>query len=335
MGVAVVVSGYAASSHLQKMQYHAWSTGTEPGHRFEPTVMSSTQTPPETDASLLADQGVESTYRDVDGIELHVVTAGDPDGPLVVLLHGHPDFWYGWRDQIGPLVEAGFRVVVPDQRGSNLSDAPDGIDAYRLSRLVADVRELIHSEGRESAHVVGHDFGGFVAWNVALRRPSLVDRLGILNVPHPTVYRNTLRSSPRQIARSWYVWFYQLPKLPEWLLRRNGMANMVASLEVTSNPGTFDEATIDRYRAAWRHTGVGPRLHWYRGFLRSERPPRDTVTRPTLICWGEDDIALLPSMAEESVDHCEDGRLRTFPDASHWVHHEREEVTEALLRHLS
>ncbi|MFC4407233.1 alpha/beta fold hydrolase [Haloarchaeobius iranensis] len=297
--------------------------------------MSITHASPDTDASLLPEYGLESTYRAVNGVELHVVTAGDPDAPLVVLLHGHPDFWYGWRDQIGALVDAGFRVLVPDQRGCNLSEAPDGVDAYRQSELVADVVDLVHSEGRESAHVVGHDFGGFVAWNVALRRPSVVDRLGIANVPHPTVYRDTLRSSPQQLARSWYVWFYQLPRLPEWLLRRNGMANMVDSLEITSNPDTFDEATIDRYRAAWEHTGIGPRIDWYRGFRRSEQPPNTTVTQPTLVCWGEDDIALVTSMAEESIDRCEDAQLRRFPDASHWVHHEREGVTDALVRHLS
>lgn len=291
---------------------------------------------PTTDASLLGDQGLESGYREVNGVRLHVVAAGDPDAPLVVLLHGHPDFWYGWRAQIRPLVDAGFRVVVPDQRGCNLSEAPGGVDSYRLSELTEDVCELIASEDRESAHVVGHDFGGFVAWNVALRRPSAVDRLGILNVPHPTVYRETLRSSPRQIVRSWYVWFYQLPRLPEWILSRNDAERMVESLEVTSNPETFDEEAIRRYRAAWRHTGVRPRIHWYRGFRRSDRPERDTVSQPTLICWGEDDIALEPSMAEKSADYCERARLRTFPGASHWVHHdEREEVTEALLRHLS
>jgi pimeloyl-ACP methyl ester carboxylesterase len=292
-------------------------------------------TGPDTDASLLEDHDVQSSYREVTDVELHVVAAGDPDAPLVVLLHGHPDFWYGWRDQIGPLVDAGFRVLVPDQRGCNLSEAPDGADAYRQSTLVADVRELVHDEGRKSAHVIGHDFGGFVAWNVALREPSLVDRLGILNVPHPAVYRETLRSSLEQILRSWYVWFYQVPKLPEWLLSRNDMDNMVESLEVTSNPGTFDDETVGRYRAAWHHTGIEPRIDWYRGFRRSESPSRDTVTQPTLVCWGEDDIALCPSMAEQSVERCENGRLQTFPDASHWVHHERPAVTDALLRHLS
>jgi pimeloyl-ACP methyl ester carboxylesterase len=297
--------------------------------------MTNPQTHRTTDASLLADHGIESTYRRVNGVRLHVVAAGKPDAPLVVLLHGHPDFWYGWRAQIGALVEAGFRVIIPDQRGANLSEAPDRIDAYRQSELVADICGLIHSEGRDSAHVVGHDFGGFVAWNVALREPSVVDRLGIFNVPHPTVYRNVLRYSPQQIARSWYVWFYQVPKLPEWMLSRNDMANMVASLEITSNPGTFDEETIHRYRAAWQHTGVGPRVHWYRGFWRSDRPPRDTVDQSTLICWGENDIALVPSMARKSVDYCENGQVRMFPDTSHWVHHEQEEVTEELLCHLS
>ncbi|RYJ13160.1 alpha/beta hydrolase [Halogeometricum borinquense] len=297
--------------------------------------MTDTKTFPDTDASLLADHRVESTYRNVNGVQLHVVAAGETDAPLVVLLHGHPDFWYGWRAQIISLVEAGFRVVVPDQRGCNLSEAPAGIDPYRTPNLCDDIRELIHDEGRESAHVVGHDFGAYVAWNLALRQPSVVNRLGILNVPHPTVYRDTLRASLRQIVRSWYVWFYQVPKLPEWMLSRNEMENMVASLEVTSNQGTFDEETIHRYRAAWRHTGVGPRINWYRGFRRSERPARNTVTQPTLICWGEDDIALVPAMAQKSIDYCENGQLRMFPDASHWVHHEREEVTEALLQHLS
>lgn len=296
---------------------------------------TSEETVTNTDESLLTDSDAESTYRSINDMQLHVVAAGDPDAPLVVLLHGHPDFWFGWRNQIRSLVEADFRVVVPDQRGCNLSDAPDGIDAYRQSELVADVRELIHSEDRESAHIVGHDFGGFVSWNAALRHPSMVDRLGILNVPHPTVYRDTLRSSPQQIARSWYVWFYQIPKLPEWMLARNDMANMVESLEVTSNPGTFDEESIAYYKTAWRHTGITPRVNWYRGFRRSNSPSRDTVSQPTLICWGEGDIALLPSLAQQSVGYCKNGQLRMFPEASHWVHHERDEVSEALRRHLS
>lgn len=278
---------------------------------------------------------IPSTRGETNGVQLHVVVAGEPGAPVVVLLHGYPDFWYGWRAQLGSLVDAGFRVIVPDLRGTNLSDAPSGSDSYRISTVAADVCELIRSEGRESAHVVGHDFGGFVAWNVALRHPSIVDRLGVVNAPHPAAYRDALRSSPRQLAKSWYVWFYQVPILPEWILGRNDADGMVTVLEKSSSPGTFDDETIQRYRAAWRHNGVGPLIHWYRGFRRSERPPRNTVVQPTLVCWGEDDVGLVPSLATESVDYCETGQLRLFPDASHWVHHEREEVTEALLRHLA
>ena len=297
--------------------------------------MSQNISPRNTDASLLPDLDLDSTFREVNGLNLHVVAGGDSDAPLVVLLHGHPDFWYGWRHQIGSLLEAGFRVVVPDQRGCNLSDAPDSIDAYRLSNLASDVCELIRREGRESAHIVGHDFGGFVAWNLALRHPTMVNRLAIFNVPHPTVYRETLLSSPQQIIRSWYVWLYQLPRIPEWLLRRNDMENMVDSLKITSKPGTFDEETIEQYKAAWQHTGIKPRVNWYRGFRRSDRPSDSLVGQPTLICWGEDDIALKPSMAEKSLEYCENGQLRMFPDTSHWVHHEREEVTVELLKHLT
>ncbi len=137
--------------------------------------MADTTIPPDTDTSLVAVHRVESTYRNGNGVQLHVVAAGEPDAPLVVLLHGYPDFWYGWCAQVISLVDAGFRVIIPDQRGSNLSEAPDGIDAYRISELSVDAFELIHSESRESAHVVGRDSGGFVAWNVARRQPSIVD----------------------------------------------------------------------------------------------------------------------------------------------------------------
>ncbi|WP_330633132.1 alpha/beta fold hydrolase [Halocatena halophila] len=297
--------------------------------------MAETTDSTSTDASLLDDARISSTYRDGDGVRLHVVAAGDPDGPLVVLLHGYPDFWYGWHNQLRSLVDAGYRVLVPDQRGYNLSEAPEGIDAYRLSNLEADVRALIESEGRHSAHVVGHDFGAYVAWHLALREPDSVDRLAIFNVPHPTVYHAFIRRSPRQLARSWYAIFYQLPRFPEWLLGRNDAALLVSALEKSANPGTFDDEAIRRYRAAWRQNGVTPMINWYRGLRRSKRPASDTVSQPTLICWGENDIALCPELADRSVEYCTDGDLRTFPNASHWVHHERSAVTDTLLEHLS
>lgn len=149
------------------------------------------------------------------------------------------------------------------------------------------------------------------------------------------MYCETVTSSLKQIARSWYVWFYQVPRLPEWLLRRNDMHNMAETLKVSSKTGTFDGETIDIYKTAWRHTGIQPRINRYRGFRRSELPSRETAHQPTLICWGEDDVGLIPAMAEKSIERCDDGQLRMFSNASHWVHNERTEVTEALLSHLA
>jgi len=293
---------------------------------------------PATDADLVDVQSAESMRRRADDVELHVVAAGDPADPLVVLLHGFPDFWYGWHHQIPALVDAGYRVLVPDQRGYNLSDKPDGLSAYRLGRLSADVAALVETAGRDSAHVVGHDWGALVAWDLALRRPSRVDRLGICNVPHPTVFRRTVRSNPRQLLRSWYVFSFQLPGLPEWYLGRDDAAGVVSALEDTANPDAFTDEELEYYRWAFRRPGAAhAAVDWYRAAARRfDPPPRDRVDAPTLVVWGDEDVALLPEMADESVEYCADGRLERFPGASHWVHRERvEDVNDLLVDHLS
>jgi len=289
------------------------------------------------DADVLDVESAESTRRSVNGVDLHVVAAGEVDDPLVVLLHGFPDCFYGWREQIGPLVDAGYRVVVPDQRGYNLSDKPAGLDAYRLGRLSADIAALIDSEGESSAHVVGHDWGAMVAWDLALRRPEYVDRLGILNVPHPTAFRETLRSSPRQLLRSWYAFWFQLPYLPERALARDEFAGLVDALQRTSRIDTFDDIDLARYRESWAEpralTGM---LNWYRAIARRpDEPPRQRVAAPTLIAWGEKDPALVPELVEKSARYCDDVRVERFPTRSHWVHLEApDEINELLLEHL-
>ena len=156
--------------------------------------------------------GATERFVPANGLRLHLVEAGPEDGPPVVLLHGFPEaLWYGWRRQIGPLAEAGFRVIVPDQRGYNTSDKPRGVAAYRVETLAADVAGLLDTLQLERASVVGHDWGAVVAWWLALARPERVSRLAILNVPHPAVMRRHLLSSPRQALRSWYVFFFQVP----------------------------------------------------------------------------------------------------------------------------
>lgn len=293
-------------------------------------------TPTATDASLLDTSEVTSEYREVNGVQLHVVTAGDEDGPLVVLLHGFPEFWYGWHRAIAPLVDAGYRVLVPDQRGYNLSEKPDGVRPYRISELSGDVADLVASSGRESAHVVGHDWGAAVAWDVALRHPETVDRLGIVNVPHPTVFEETLRSNPNQMLKSWYMFFFQLPRIPEWFQRRGNFRLLVNGFQ-SSKERTFTETDIERYRAAWdRERGITGMINWYRALFRhGEDPPREQVEAPTLVIWGEQDKYLLTEMAPRSVGYCDDGRLERIPEGTHWVHHEYPgRVTDHLVEHL-
>ncbi len=291
-----------------------------------------------TDASLCSLDDAESTYRTVNGTDLHVVSAGDEADPLVVLLHGFPEFWYGWHAQIEPLVEAGYRVVVPDQRGYNLSEKPRSVRAYQLRNLSRDIVDLVATEDRDSAHIVGHDWGGTVAWDLGHRYPDVVDRLGILNAPHPMTFREQLRSNPEQLLRSWYVFYFQLPRIPELAVELTGYRLLERALRETSAPGTFSAETLAHYRRAWEGDGtITAMLNWYRAIARY--PPnysRERITAPTIVIWGEDDTALVPELAVEGYRRCEDGRLEYLPETSHWVQHERpERVTALLLDHLS
>ncbi|SEO67347.1 Pimeloyl-ACP methyl ester carboxylesterase [Halogranum amylolyticum] len=276
----------------------------------------------------------ESVYVETNGVRLHTVQTGPEDGPLVVLLHGFPEFWYGWHDLLRPLSNAGYRVVVPDQRGYNLSDKPDGVDAYHLDELAADVVGLVDALGAESAYLVGHDWGAAVAWWVALHHPDRVEKLCVVNVPHPHVFDRTMRRHWDQRFRSWYVLFFQLPVVPELVSRVHGWQPLVRTMRRTSLPGTFTVADFERYREAWNRPGAfRAMLNWYRAIVRSRpRPRRTRVTVPTLVVWGERDRFLRKSMARESVDLCDDGRLLRCEDATHWVHHEESvRVAEALL----
>ena len=283
---------------------------------------------------VLPEADLEDDTVDVNGVSLHVVRSGPADGPLVVLLHGFPEFWYGWRGQIDPLVEAGYRVVVPDQRGYNRSDKPDRLAAYNLDRLVDDVVTLIEESGQEQATVVGHDWGAAVAWWLASTRPAPVERLVTINVPHPVVFRRFLTHDPRQLLRSWYMFYFQVPKLPEWGFSRNDFALGVRALRQTSRPGAFPDAALDRYREAWSQPGaVKAMIDWYRALFRTT-PERSVVLPieiPTLLIWGANDTALRQAMAEPSIDLCTDGHLTVIEDATHWVHHEAADRVNDLL----
>ncbi|WP_323675368.1 alpha/beta fold hydrolase [Halorubellus sp. PRR65] len=295
--------------------------------------------------TLAADVDADLAREDVavNGVRLSVVTAGPADGDVVVLLHGFPEFWYSWRKQIPALADAGLRVIVPDMRGYNESEKPRGRDAYRIDRLVGDVAGLV-DEFAESgtAHVVGHDWGGAVAWSVASRRADVVDRLAILNAPHPERFRELLRT-PAQLKRSWYMFTFQLPRVPEWGLRRNG-ADAIGQLFADSMP----PAETRHYREAFLQPGAATAaINYYRSFIREgardELPllsastpiPDGRVDAPTLVCWGLDDEALVPANADGLDEWVPDLRVERIPDAGHWVQLDAaDRVNDALLAHL-
>ncbi|MBV8199110.1 MAG: alpha/beta fold hydrolase [Acidobacteria bacterium] len=278
---------------------------------------------------------IELRHRTIatNGIRLHAVEAGPPGGRLLILLHGFPELWHAWHRYIEPFAAAGFRVLVPDQRGYNLSDKPRGIAAYRLDRLARDVVGLIDDAGRERACLAGHDWGGAVAWWVGIEFPQRLERLALLNIPHPHVMRRHLRGSREQRRRSRYMFFFQLPCLPELALRRGDWAYCARALTATSRPGTFSAADLAVYRQAWSQPGaVTAMLDWYRAALRRP-PPRPASLRvrvPALLLWGTRDRFLGSEMAQPSIDLCDDGRLELV-DATHWLHHEEPALVQRRL----
>ncbi len=283
-----------------------------------------------------ADSRFEHTDIVVNGIRLHLVTAGPSQGRPVLLLHGFPEFWFGWRRQIPALARAGYRVIVPDQRGYNLSDKPKGVKAYALDKLVADTLGLLDALGYDKVNLAGHDWGAAVAWTFAMQHPQRLHRLGILNVPHPAVMLNFLRrGDPEQWRRSWYIFAFQLPWLPEALLRARNWRNLERVLRGSGKIHTFSKEDIAEYKKAWSQPGaMTAMLNWYRAMLR-HRPklPKDMHVRvPTLILWGMQDVALSHRMARLSLDYCTDGKLVLFEDATHWVQHDEvEEVNQWLI----
>ncbi len=267
-----------------------------------------------------------------------MVTAGPDDGVPVLLLHGFPEHWGSWRRQLPALVEAGYRVVVPDQRGYGRSEKPTAVADYRLSILARDVVALIDWIGVDRIAVVGHDWGGAVAWFVAQQHPERISRIVVLNIPHLQVFRRALRGRA-QLARSAYILAFQLPWIPERALGRDRFARMVSALFAHSTKRPFTEDEIAQYRAAWSEPGaLSGMLAWYRAAARypRERPASDRVTQPLLLIWGVQDRALGFEMAAASIARCDRGRLVSLPDAGHFVQHdEPQRVSEEILAFLA
>ncbi len=268
------------------------------------------------------------------GVNLHVVQAGPEDGPLVILLHGFPEFWYGWKKQMDYLAGQGFRVWAPDQRGYNLSDRPKSISAYTLDDLAADIVGLVDAAGQEKVFLAGHDWGGAVAWWVAIHYPDRLKKLAILNLPHPLVFAQFMPGNLTQLRKSWYMFLFQLPALPEAMMTRSNYQTSVRMLQNSGQPGSFSDDDLKQYMEAWSQPGaLTGMLNWYRAlFQRRPKFPADVrVHVPTLLIWGKQDIALGHEMAQPSIDLCDEGRLVLFEDATHWVQHDKVAEVSQLL----
>jgi pimeloyl-ACP methyl ester carboxylesterase len=276
-------------------------------------------------------------YAVVNGLRLHYVEAGE--GPLVVLLHGFPEFWYSWHRQIPALAAAGFHVLAVDQRGYNESDKPAGVDRYRIEALTDDAAGLIAHAGHAKAHVIGHDWGGVVAWAVAMRHADVVDKLVILNAPHPAAYLRELQTTDQRL-RSWYVLFFQLPVLPELLIRAGNYALLERGLRREPvNPDAFTADDLRLYKEAVSQPGaLTAALNYYRAAYRHRREARTLlrrVTAPTLLLWGERDRYLSLRLTEGLEPWVPDLRVERIPDASHWVQNDApERVNVALVAFL-
>jgi pimeloyl-ACP methyl ester carboxylesterase len=280
-----------------------------------------------------SDDSVQHRYAELDDVRLHYVEAGD--GPLVVLLHGFPEFWYSWRHQIGPLVAAGYRVVAPDLRGYNRSDKPKRTDAYRVERLAGDVDQLVEAVGATDAHIVGHDWGGMVAWWTAILFPHRVRKLSVANCPHPA-FQRPMMYDPAQVRRSWYMLLFQVPWLPARRFEANDFAYLETMLRTDpERADAFTSADIARYKEAFRDGAVASAMRYYRALLRRPPSAHEAMLRPiecpAQVIWGARDRHLGLAYAEPPAKWVWDLRMDYVDDASHWVQVDRPVAYNARL----
>ncbi len=273
----------------------------------------------------------------VNGIELEVAVAnrGGERG-LALLVHGFPELAFSWRFQIPMLAAAGYEVWAPNTRGYRGSAKPSRVSDYAMDELLADLGALIDLSGRSKVTLIGHDWGAAQAWMFAIRTVRPLERLVIMNVPHPACMQRELRRF-RQLRKSWYILFFQIPKLPEWVLtRREAKGIGDAFTRSAVDASRFPPPVVDEYRhAALRDGAMTAMLNYYRAAVRGARAARGeelpVIDTPTLMIWGEEDVALSKETTEGTGDHVANLTLRFLPGVSHWVQQEAPEIVNAML----
>ena len=266
-------------------------------------------------------------YHYVNGLMLHVGHLGPAGGEIIVLLHGFPEFSQSWMAQADFFANKGYHVIVPDQRGYNLSPKPAQIKNYGLPYLAGDIAALITSLTTEPVIVAGHDWGGGVAWALAQFHPELIKKLIVLNMPHLQVMRENLRTNPKQMLRSLYAVFFQLPFIPEQVCSAFNFKSLEMSMVQSARAGTFTPEYLRACKQAWRQPNALPSMiNWYRAFFRSKIDHDVNIKVPVLLLWGTKDLFLSEKMAGQSIKRCPNGQLITIENASHWLHHEEPDL---------
>lgn len=281
---------------------------------------------------------MQHQHIDLTRIKLHAVSSGN--GPLVLFLHGFPEFWYSWRHQLPAFAAAGYRALAVDLRGYNESEKPGEMPAYAAVEVVADIVQLLRHETASPACVVGHDWGGIIAWRLAALYPELVDKLVILNAPHPLVYARTLRTNFAQWLRSSYVGLFQIPGVAEAVLRAGNFWAIERGFRRASNPAAFTAADIERYKQALTVPGaLTGGLNYYRAALwrpRSLFEQPQQVAAPTLVIWGERDPFLSVDLLRGLDRWAPRLRIERIKQASHWVQNEAPaEVNRLIIDFIS
>ena len=275
-------------------------------------------------------EGFRTRFVDLPELRMHVAEAGPEDGEPVILLHGFPEFWYTWRHQMRALADAGYRAIAPDQRGYNLTEKRGPYHARRLSQDICDLQDAL---GIAACPIVGHDWGGAISWSFAALYPERASKLVALNAPHPQSFQDACKRGLTQLRKSWYMFYFQLPWLPEFTIRSGDFKKIRGHF--AELPGeTMTPEDIERYVEALRQPGaLSAALGWYRaipGQLTGEMPPND-ITVPTCVIWGEQDVALDKICCDTLPDYVADLRLHFLPNSTHWV---QIDDPDAVNRHL-
>jgi len=276
----------------------------------------------------------ERRFIKTNGIQLHSLSKGK--GKLMLMLHGFPEFWYSWRHQITEFSQK-YHTVAVDLRGYNDSEKPVKVEAYSMSELIADIKGIIEALEYQDCILVAHDWGGAIAWEFAYAYPKMVEKLIVMNIPHPAKFISGLKT-PQQLLKSWYVFFFQIPVLPEFFLQLNNyeaIANAFKNMAVDKN--TFSEEDLTAYRhAAAKPGAITAMINYYRCifqslFMNDDPKKRQLLDIPTLTIWGEADTALGKELSYGTETYVRDWQIKYIPNCSHWVQQEKPAIVNSYM----